>query len=118
MERQGPHDDLDRASLERVCDEVYLRVGGPGGQHRNRRETGVRLIHRPTGVVVSATERRSRERNRTEAYDRLAAVLMERRRVRKARRPTRPGRGAKRRRLENKRRRGALKATRGRVDDG
>ncbi|RME28434.1 MAG: peptide chain release factor-like protein [Deltaproteobacteria bacterium] len=107
---------LDRAQLEHECDEFYLRVGGPGGQHRNRRETGVRLVHRPTGTVVSATERRSRERNRGIAYARLAAELARQRRTRRPRRPTRPSRAARRRRLEAKRKRGALKALRGPVD--
>ena len=40
-----------------------LRRSGPGGQHRNRRATGVRLTHLPTGVTVMATERRSQKAN-------------------------------------------------------
>ncbi len=108
--------DLDRACLERDCDEVYLRVGGPGGQHRNRRETGVRLVHRPTGTVVSATERRSRELNRSIAYERLAAELARQRHTPRPRRPTKPSRASRRRRLDAKKKRGAIKALRGRVD--
>ena len=40
-------------------DEEFFVASGPGGQHRNRTESGVRLTHRPTGIVVLATERRS-----------------------------------------------------------
>ena len=34
----------DRKSLERICRVSYLRGGGPGGQHRNKTETGVRIL--------------------------------------------------------------------------
>ncbi len=105
----------DRASLERDCDEEALRVGGPGGQHRNRRATGVRLRHRPTGLVVTATERRSRLRNREIAYARMAARLGAMQARPRPRRRTKPTAASRRRRLEAKRRRGATKARRGRV---
>ena len=42
---------------------TYVKSGGPGGQHRNKRETGVRIVHVPTGIVVTATERRERPLN-------------------------------------------------------
>ncbi len=52
-----------------------LRHSGPGGQHRNKTETGVRLVHRPTGLVVTAYEERSQLRNREVAVQRLRAAL-------------------------------------------
>ena len=55
---------IDRESLERDCDMTFFVAGGPGGQHRNKVATGVRLTHRPSGVVVTATERRSQAANR------------------------------------------------------
>ncbi len=41
----------------------YFRGSGPGGQHRNTSETGVRITHLPSGVVATATESRSRNMN-------------------------------------------------------
>ena len=63
--------DID--ALIRDCDLSFVRDSGPGGQHRNKRETGVRLVHRETGLVVMATERRSQTMNRTLAFERMAA---------------------------------------------
>ncbi len=90
----------------------YFKASGPGGQHRNKTETGVRLTHLPTGLTVTATERRSRERNRAMALKRLVELLAERDRPRKKRKPTRPGQAARQRRLEAKRRRSRLKRLR------
>src|ERR671930_2141718 len=99
----------DRDSLERDCDIEFFVAGGPGGQHRNKVETGVRLLHRPSGIVVTATERRSQAANREAAFERLAERLTELQRVRKPRRPTRPTAAAKQSRLEGKRRQGERK---------
>lgn len=104
----------DRESLERDCDMEFFVAGGPGGQHRNKVETGVRLTHRPTGIVVSATERRSQSANREAAFERLAERLEERQRVRRPRRPTRPTGAAKARRREEKSLRSKVKRGRGR----
>src|SRR5881398_2020102 len=65
----------DRASLEQDCDMQFVIASGPGGQHRNKVESGVRLIHRPTGITVTATERRSQFANREVAFERMAARL-------------------------------------------
>ncbi len=72
---QPPQYATDRESLERDSDITFFVAGGPGGQHRNKVASGVRLLHRPSGVVVAATERRSQSANREMAFDRLAARL-------------------------------------------
>lgn len=87
----------------------FFKASGPGGQHRNKTETGVRLTHLPSGITVTATERRSRERNRDMALERLMERLAERNRPRKKRQPTKPSRAARQRRLECKLRRGRIK---------
>ena len=51
------------------------RGPGPGGQHRNKSDTMVRLTHRPTGVHAQAGERRSQDLNRVEAIHRLRLNL-------------------------------------------
>lgn len=57
------------------CTVQRLRRSGPGGQRRNKVETGVRLRHRPTGVGVEAVERRSQAENRQVALGRLRVKL-------------------------------------------
>jgi protein subunit release factor B len=91
------------ADLERDCDMEFFVAGGPGGQHRNKVETGVRLTHRPTGIVVTATERRSQSANRDAAYERMAEKLEARQRQQKKRLATKPGKAAKEKRLAGKR---------------
>jgi protein subunit release factor B len=93
----------DRESLERDCDLEFFVAGGPGGQHRNKVETGVRLTHRPTGLVVTATERRSQSANREAAYERMAEKLEILQRPRKPRKTTKPSATSKRKRVEQKR---------------
>lgn len=65
----------ERAAVERDTDIEFFVAGGPGGQHRNKVATGVRLRHRPSGIVVTATERRSQTANREVAFARLLARL-------------------------------------------
>src|ERR1051326_8573398 len=102
----------DRDSLERDCDIDYFIASGPGGQHRNKVETGVRLTHRPSGTVVTATERRSQRANREAAFERIAARLEEQQRVPTPRTPTKPSAASRERRLESKRRASAIKQSR------
>ena len=102
----------DRESLERDCDLEFFIASGPGGQHRNKVETGVRLTHRPSGISVTATERRSQQANRETAYERLAARLEEMQYIPTPRKPTKPSAASRERRLEAKRRAARLKKQR------
>jgi protein subunit release factor A len=105
----------DRESLERDCGLEFFIAGGPGGQHRNKVETGVRLTHRPTGIVVTASERRSQSANRDAAYERMAERLENLQRVRKPRRPTRPSAASKLKRQQEKKKQSERKKGRGKV---
>jgi protein subunit release factor B len=93
----------DRESLERDCDLEFIIASGPGGQHRNKVETGVRLVHRPTGITVTATERRSQRANRETAFERMQARLDEFQHVGIPRKPTRPTAASRERRVHEKR---------------
>jgi protein subunit release factor B len=109
---------IDRESLERDCDMEFFVAGGPGGQHRNKVETGVRLTHRPTGLVVTATERRSQSANREAAYERMAEKLEKLQRPRKPRKATKPSAESKRKRVEQKRKQSERKQARTKLRAG
>jgi protein subunit release factor B len=103
---------LPAEALSAECDEEFFIASGPGGQHRNKTESGVRLVHRPTGVTVTATERRSQSQNRSAALTRLRERLQVLSHVPKRRVATRPTRGARERRLTEKRHTSERKAGR------
>jgi len=108
--------------------------GGPGGQHANRAATRAevrwdvaaspsldeadraRLLDK-LGPVVSAaaSDSRSQARNRDLALERLRTQVGEALKRERPRRPTKPSRAAKARRVDTKRQRGELKRSRGRV---
>lgn len=125
---------------EGELDERFTRAGGPGGQHVNTTDSAVilkfdvanspnlphvvkmRLVElagsRMTreGVLVLRGEgSRSQLLNRQEVRERLIALIREATFVPKKRRPTKPSRAAKARRVDGKVKRAGVKAGRGRV---
>ena len=103
---------LDDDALLAQCELQAHRASGPGGQHRNKAETAVRLVHLPSGVTVEGKDERSRTQNLRIALGRLRQKLARRAYRPPPRRPTKPSRGAKERRLEAKKREGRKKALR------
>ncbi|MCC7147019.1 MAG: peptide chain release factor-like protein [Phycisphaeraceae bacterium] len=57
------------------CKITRGRASGPGGQHRNKVETAIDILHKPTGLEAFASERRSQEENRRMAVFRLRVKL-------------------------------------------
>jgi hypothetical protein len=71
-------DDWLALSDERLlgsCHEDFYRASGPGGQKRNKTESAVRLRHQETGLIVVATESRSRQENRERALRRMREAI-------------------------------------------
>lgn len=54
------------------CDVQTFRAGGKGGQNQNKRDTGVRIVHPPSGAVGESREERSQLQNKKKAFRRMA----------------------------------------------
>lgn len=93
---------LSDEQLLAECEVDVFLGSGPGGQHRNKTESAVRLRHGPSGLTVCATERRSQLQNKRAALGRLRRRLLEAIQVPKQRQPTKPTRASIQRRLVRK----------------
>jgi ribosome-associated protein len=126
---------------ERELEEHFVRASGPGGQNVNKVSTAVELRfdvrasslpqdvkerllalagHRATAdgvLLIDSREHRTQTQNREAARARLVALVQLAAKRPKARKPTKPRKGAREKRLESKKHRGAIKALRGRQRD-
>jgi len=126
---------------ERELEEHFVRASGPGGQNVNKVSTAVELRfdvrasslppdvkerllalagHRATAdgvLLIDSREHRTQTQNRQAARARLVALVQLAAKRPKARKPTKPRKGAREKRLDSKKRRGAIKALRGRQRD-
>ena len=80
-----------------------LRAGTSGGQRANKVETGIRMRHMPTGLVVVARRERSQMQNRMLALEELRRRLVRLAHVERPRKATKPTAGSRRRREDTKR---------------
>ena len=93
---------LTITALKSEVEITAYKSSGPGGQHKNKTESAIRIKHLPTGIIVTASESRSQIKNRELAWQRLLEKLARRRQKRKPRLQTQPSRAVKEKRLAQK----------------
>lgn len=70
--------EIEQATIEIKPDDVEIQTfscGGPGGQHVNKTQSGVRLIHKPTGITAESRTERSQHKNKDNCWKMLYAKL-------------------------------------------
>ena len=105
----------DEALLAQCRVETF-RAGGPGGQHQNKTETAVRIVHLATGISSVARDERSQLRNRHLAINRLREKLEAHSKMPEPRHRTIIPKREKKKRLERKRQRSQTKKLRKKPD--
>lgn len=101
--------------LARSCEAEAFHAHGPGGQGVNTADSAVRMRHLPTGIVVTSRESRSQYRNRQICLQKIRDELSRRATPPVVRHATKPTKGSQLRRLDQKRRRSEVKASRQRI---
>lgn len=71
----GPKPEFKVVLNEKDIRMDFFKSTGPGGQHRNKTMSAVRLMHNPTGIIVTSDSSRSQHDNRSYAYEQLQCKL-------------------------------------------
>jgi len=71
----GPKPEFKVILNEKDIRMDFFKSTGPGGQHRNKTMSAVRLVHIPTGIIVTSDSERSQHDNRRYAYEQLQCKL-------------------------------------------
>lgn len=71
----GPKPELKVVFNEKDIRMDFYKSTGPGGQHKNKTMSAVRLVHQPTGIIVTSDGTRSQHENRRYAYEQLQCKL-------------------------------------------